>query len=102
MKKLISVLAVTLIPLAGLVATSTTAEAAALCSGVQSGDGHTVSIRCTQGSGNQYRIAAEFCGTSTCSVTRSAWRNYGQTASLTSGGFFSGKFSIETRSVVNT
>jgi hypothetical protein len=98
MKKLVSALAIALIPAAGLVAAAAPAQAAVTCTSVhQSSDGHTVSVTCSSGAGSQYKFYAEFCSTGGCSLTSAPWKNYGNTATITSGGFFSGKVAFATR-----
>lgn len=58
---------------------------------VASGDGHSVSVTCYGGS--NFRISAQFCGTSSCQWTTSGWYAPGQTATLSSGGYYSGQWS---------
>jgi len=59
------------------------------CSGRISNGGHTASETCTGSYPglSQFRIVVRFCNTANCSTATSAWKRFGQTASLTSGGY---------------
>jgi hypothetical protein len=76
------------------------AQAAATCSFYQSTDGHTLSGKCTSGTGNQYKVSAQFCSTSGCTIQSSSWKYYGSSFSITSGGYFGGTISVSTRTYV--
>lgn len=71
------------------------AQAATItCGAAQSADGHTVTLRCTSGPYSGYYFTAQFCNQGGCVWTSSAVKFYGQTASVSSGGYFSRKITV--------
>ncbi len=58
---------------------------------------HSVYVIRRTGTGSQYRIVAQFCGTSYCRNQGSNWVDYAHRAAVSSGGYASGRVDIYTR-----